>query len=101
MNFLIRFSSRRFLATSIDVGAQMKKLNDNSQYQKAISLYENHIEKQNKQATTLAINQALRACVELDDIKHGKDIHKNLSAFMKNNTFIQTNLIRLYRKALF
>jgi hypothetical protein len=98
MVIFIRFSSRRFLSILIDFGAEMKKLNDNDQYQKAINLYEDQIKKQNQKSSSLAVNQALKACVELGDIKRGKDIHKTLSASMANNTFIQTNLIRLYSK---
>ena len=66
----------------------MKKLNDNSQFQKAIDLYEHHITIENKQNTSLAVNQALKACTELGDIKCGKDIHKTLSASRMNNSSI-------------
>jgi hypothetical protein len=95
---LIRFSSRRFQSTIIDLGSHMKRLNDNGQCHQAITLYEDQIKKQNIQATTLAVNQALKACIELNDIERGKNIHKNLSPYMSNNHFIQANLIRLYSK---
>ena len=76
----------------------MKRLNDTNQFKKALSLYRNEIEKTNKPASSLVINQALKACVELSEIKHGKDIHKNLSPNLSHNSFIQINLIRLYSK---
>jgi hypothetical protein len=98
MIYFIRFFSRRFQSTRIDLGSQMKRLNDNGQFGKAMSLYEDEIRKENKQSTSLAVNQALKACIELGDIKRGKDIHKSLSSFMANNHFIQNNLIRLYSK---
>jgi flagellin-specific chaperone FliS len=98
---LIRFISRRFQSTVIDLGFEMNKLNDNRQFQKAITLYEDQIRKQNQQNTSLAVNQALKACIELNDIKRAIDIHKNLSSSLTNNQFIQTNLIRLYSKFLF
>jgi hypothetical protein len=98
MILLVRFSVRRFLSTFSDIGSQIKKFNDNGQFEKAIGLYEDQIKKQNKAITSLIINQALKACIELDDIKRGKDIHKNLSPSMINNSFIQNNLIRLYSK---
>ncbi|CAF1530896.1 unnamed protein product [Adineta ricciae] len=81
-----------------DQGSQMKRLNDTNQFKKALSLYQKEIEKTNKSVSSLVINQALKACVELSDIKHGKDIHKNLSPYLSNNPFIQINLIRLYMK---
>lgn len=95
---LARFSFHRYLSSLTDLGSQMKRLNDSNQFKKALSLYQNGIEKTNKPASSLVINQALQACVELSDIKHGKDIHKNLSSYLSNNSFIQTNLIRLYSK---
>ncbi|CAF1125375.1 unnamed protein product [Adineta steineri] len=76
----------------------MKRLNDNQQYRETIILYKDQIKKQKKQSTSLIINQVLKACIELDDIKCGKDIHKNLSSYMLNNQFIENNLIRLYMK---
>ncbi|CAF4215528.1 unnamed protein product, partial [Adineta steineri] len=89
---------RRFQSTIIDLGSQMKRLNDNQQYRETIILYKDQIKKQKKQSTSLIINQVLKACIELDDIKCGKDIHKNLSSYMLNNQFIENNLIRLYMK---
>ena len=76
----------------------MQKLNKNRQYKKAIDLYEYEMKKENKQKTSLAVNQALKACAELGDIERGRDIHKNLSPTMTNNPFIQATLIRLYSR---
>ena len=98
MIYLIRFSSRRFQSTLIELESLMKRLNDKGQFHQTVTLYEDQIRKQNKQATTLAVNQALKACIELDDITRAKDIHKNLSPYMSTNHFIQANLIRLYSK---
>jgi hypothetical protein len=53
MTSLIRFSSRRFLFTSIDLGSQLKKLNDNRQFEKTIELYEDQIKKQKKNKVLL------------------------------------------------
>ncbi len=71
----------------------MKQLNDRKQFNKAISLFNHH--RQN-QATPLIINQALKACIHLNDFQRGKLIHEGLSPFLLNNSFIRTNLIRLY-----
>ncbi len=98
MNSFIRFCSRRLQSTFIDYGSQMKKLNDNRQFKEAIELYENQIKKQNKRISTLSVNQALKACIELDDIKRAKEISQNLSLSMTNNSFILANIIRLHSK---
>ncbi|CAF3329197.1 unnamed protein product [Rotaria socialis] len=76
----------------------MKKLSDNGQFKKAIDLYEDQVKKDKNQNTSLAVNQALKSCIDLDDIKRGKYIHENLSSTRKKNPFIQANLIRLYMK---
>lgn len=79
----------------------MKKLNDNGEFRKAIALYEDQIEKRKQRSDSLIANQALKACIELGDIEHAKDIHKNLPSYMANNTFIQTSLIRFYSKLFY
>ncbi|CAF0930645.1 unnamed protein product [Adineta steineri] len=45
------------------------------------------------------INQTLKACIELGDIKRGSFIYQHLSSQSKQNHFIQTNLIRLFMKS--
>jgi hypothetical protein len=42
------------------------------------------------------INQALRACIELDDFERARNIHRQLSPDLLSNVFICTNLIRFY-----
>ena len=81
MNSFIRFSSRRLLSTFLNLGAEMKKLNDNGQFKKAIDLYENQIKKQNKQTNGFVVSQALKACLQLDDIKRAKDISNKLISY--------------------
>ena len=88
---------RRCTSTFVDLGAQMKRLNDDRQFKKSLVLFDTHIE---KQSSALAANQALKACIQLTNINRGIEIHQNLSSSLINNTFIQTNLIRLYSKSL-
>lgn len=87
---------RRFASTKfVDLGNQMKRLNDDRQFQKVITLYDSHID---QHQNTLVANQALKACIELGDLNRGIQIHQNLSSFSINNSFIQISLIRLYSK---
>ncbi len=88
---LLRFF--RLSSTFVDIGIQMKQFNDTKQFNKAISLFNLHLK---KQPTPLIINQALKACIHLNDLQRGKIIHQGLSPFLLNNHFIRTNLIRLY-----
>jgi hypothetical protein len=81
----------------VELGFRIKQFNDKKEFQKAIALFDKHSQEQ--QSTPVAINQALRACVELADFKRGKDIHKRLSPYLANNTFIRTSLIRLYSRS--
>lgn len=97
----IRLNICRLSSTFVDIGAQMKQLNDNGQYRKSLLLFENLIKKNNKTPTSLVINQALKACIELEDFKRGENIHKHLSPYLLKNSFIETNLIRLYSNFLF
>lgn len=94
--FLFSFTScRRFASTIVDLGGQLKRLNDNRQFKKSIALFSAHIE---KQPNAFAVNQALRACIELGEVNRGIQIYHNLSSSMTDNAFIQANLIHLYCK---
>ena len=84
-------------STFVDIGMQMKRLNDTKQYTKALSLFNHH---RQKQSTSLIINQALKSCIHLNDFHQGKMIHQQLSLSLLNNHYIRTNLIRLYSKTI-
>ena len=95
---LHRFSilSRRFQFTAVNLGMEMKTLNDSRQFEKVLTLHEQQLKKETNQNDSLVANQVLKACIELNEIERGKRIHANLSRAMSNNLYIQTNLIRLY-----
>ena len=102
LNYLPRlqmslFRFYRLSSTFVDIGMQMKQLNDSKQYSKAIALFNSHIK---KQSTPLTINQALKSCIYLNDFHRGKMIHQQLSPSQVNNKYIRTNLIRLYSKTI-
>ena len=87
--------SRRFGSTLLfDLGDQIKKLNDLKQFKNAIALFDKH--DRSRQSNPIAMNQALRACIELGDFQKGKDIHRQLSPYLMKNSFVRTSLIRLY-----
>ena len=90
---MLLFRCSRLSSTFVDIGIQMKQFNDTKQFNKAISLFNHH---RQKQPTALIINQALKACIHLNDPQRGKLIHQGLSPFLLNNDFIRANLIRLY-----
>ena len=89
-------SFHRCLSTSHDLGAQLKGLNDRGEYRKALDIFRSNLNE--RQRTTLAVNQALKASIELGDLQQGEAIHHSLSPSLINNSYIRTNLIRLYRK---
>lgn len=88
--YLVRFSS-----TWVDIGAQMKSLNDQQQYGKAVQLFEKNRE---KSPSPLMISQVLKALIHSKQYERGKLLHRHLSPFHLNNQFTRTNLIRLYGK---
>ena len=96
MFLLLSKCCRRFASTSIDLGGQMKRLNDTRQFRKAIGLFDAHSE---KQPNTFAVSQALKACIRLNDFNRGIQIHHNLPSSFMNDNFIQANLIQLYSKS--
>ena len=88
----------RLYSTIVDLGLQMKQLNDKKQFRKALSSFEKY---STKKRTSLVIDQALRACIHLNDFQRGKAIHQELPRNLLNNEHIRTTLIRLYSKNKF
>ena len=85
----------RLYSTFIELGFQMKQFNDKKQFRKALSSFEKHFP---KQMNPLIVNQAVRACIHLNEFQRGKTIHQELPSNLLHNQYIRTNLIRLYRK---
>ena len=99
MIFFPRFICRRFASTFIDLGVQIKQLNDAKQFQKAIDLFNTNYQHQQSNLSALTVNQALKACIELGDFNHAIDLHQRLSSKLLNNYFIRNSLIRLYSES--
>ena len=83
-------------STFVDLGGQMQRLNNNRQFKQSIALFDAHTE---KQPNAFAVNQALKACIQLDDINRGIQIHHNLPSSFVYNDFIQATLIHLYSRS--
>lgn len=98
MFFRWQIMSRRLASASAkaNVYSQLKQLNEGKHYQKAIDLFNGHA--RDRTPTNATIVQALKACVEVGDLKRGKDIHRSLSPESMRDPFICMSLIRLYSK---
>ncbi len=90
------FYSFRLSSTAIHVSNKMKQLNNVKQFRKVIDLFDSYI--QSDIPTDIIINQTLKACIELKDFQRGKEIHRNLPAQLRNNSFLHYDLIHLYSK---
>jgi len=85
-------------STRINIETEMKRLNDEKEFLKAIALFDKH--KQQEIPTDRSVVQALKACTRLGDVKHGVNIHKKLSNHSLNNIYIQSALIHFYSKLI-
>jgi hypothetical protein len=85
-------------STRINIETEMKKLNDEKEFLKAIALFDKH--KQQEIPTDRSFVQALKACTRLGDVKRGVNIHKELSNHSLNNIYIQSALIHFYSKLI-
>ena len=93
-----RFICRRHVSSAVNLYGRLKQLNDAKEFQGTLDLFNQHVRQQSP--TDLAIFQALKACIELGDVQLASSIHRNLSSESMNNSFILTNLIRLFCKYL-
>lgn len=87
-------------STRINIETEMKKLNDEKEFLKAIALFDKHKHKHQEMPTDRAVVQALKACTRLGDVKRGVNIHKELSNHSLNNIYIQSALIHFYSKLI-
>jgi len=88
---------RRLLSTSIKFDIQMKQFNDQKKYQKSIDLFENFLkEKPLSKISRLAIDQAIRALIELKQYQRALEIKQNLSPNLIENVFIRNRFIHFY-----
>jgi hypothetical protein len=88
--------SRSSTTRNVDkVEIEMKRLNDERQYRKALSLFD-ELHRRREMPRDQAIVQALKACTQTKDHARGIYIHKHLSEKSTSNKFIQSALIHFY-----
>jgi hypothetical protein len=82
--------------SDIDLGKEMKILNDNKQFKKALKLFDTYKEKDIKMKSSFVITQALKACTQTGDIQRGLTIYDLVSFQMKQDSYILASLIHLF-----
>jgi len=99
LSFLPLFLKRSVIIRSdFDLGSQMKLLNDNKQFKKALELFDKYKKDNIETSSSLIITQALKACAHLEDLQRGSTIHHLISSRIKDDFYISASLIHLYSK---
>jgi len=99
LSSLIIFVKRSVLIQSdFDLANQMKSLNDNKQYKKALDLFDKHKKNELETFSSFIITQALKACAHIGDLQRGATIHHLISSRIKDDMYILASLIYLYSK---
>ena len=80
----------------VDLGVEMKSLNDKKQFSKTLELFDKHKDINMEMFSTFTIVQTLKACANLRDIQRGSTIHHLLPSHVKDNLYVHTSLINLY-----
>ena len=86
----------RFVSMSVRSDTRMKQLNDQKKYRQAMAVFDALSLEKQPSTTTLSVDQAIRACLELDDLQRGVAIGEKLSPTLMSNIFVQSRLIRLH-----
>jgi len=81
--------------SDIDLAKEMKILNDNKQFEKALNLFDTYKEKDIKTISSFVITQALKACTQTGDIQRGLTIYKLVPIQMRHDSYILASLIHL------
>jgi flagellin-specific chaperone FliS len=85
-------TSIKFLSLDIE----MKKLNDQNQFTKALILFDEY---KTKNPSSQSLTQALKACQKLEDFQRGQQIIKEYSSSLNlNDYYLLTSMIHLLSK---
>jgi len=99
LSLLTLFLKRSAIIRSdFDLGSQMKLLNDNKQFKKALELFDKYKKDNIETSSSWIITQALKACAHLEDLQRGSTIHHLISSRIKDDFYISASLIHLYSK---
>lgn len=95
MIIFVRLIVRRCFSSSLgDLGVKIKQLNERKQFQKAIDLF--YANQNQPNISALAVNQTLKAFIELKEFNRAIELHQRLPSTSLNNYYIRNSLIRLY-----
>ena len=96
----IRLTTKRLAATqsNVNIGDQMKILNDNRNYRKALELFDRFKEKNIDKCSNWMIIQALKACTEIRDVQRGCQIHNLVASRLKSDPYVLPSLIHFHSK---
>ncbi|CAF1037318.1 unnamed protein product [Adineta steineri] len=84
------------IESDFDLGMKMKSLNDNKQFNKSLELFDKFKINNVKSLSNLTISQALKACINLDDVQRGRNIHQLISSRINKDSYILISLIHFY-----
>ncbi|CAF2184202.1 unnamed protein product [Rotaria magnacalcarata] len=91
--FLKRFSN---IKSYINLGTEMKLLNDKKQFEKALALFDQHGVNNILTLSNFTLTQVLKACAHVGDLQRGKIIHNLIASKTKNDIYVSSTLIHLY-----
>ncbi|CAF1112099.1 unnamed protein product, partial [Rotaria magnacalcarata] len=80
----------------INLGTEMKLLNDKKQFEKALAIFDQHGINNITTLSNFAITQVLKACAHMRDIQRGKIIHNLIASETKNDIYVSSTLIHMY-----
>ncbi|CAF1258461.1 unnamed protein product [Rotaria magnacalcarata] len=81
---------------NVNIGDQMKILNDNKQYKKVLELFDAFNENNIDKCSNWIVIQALKACTQINDVQHGLKIHNLISSRLKHDPYVLPSLIHFY-----
>ncbi|CAF4375000.1 unnamed protein product, partial [Rotaria magnacalcarata] len=80
----------------INLGTEMKLLNDKKQFEKALAIFDQHGINNITTLSNFAITQVLKACAHTGDLQRGKIIHNLIASETKNDIYVSSTLIHMY-----
>lgn len=84
----------------IKLSREIRDLMEKKQFRQVLSIFDKYIRSRPDTLPDTVINQTLRACTELNDLKYGTEIHQSLLSKRTFDPQIVASLIHMYSKSL-
>ena len=93
-SILLNINCTRYFSSYFNLEQETQRLNKQKQFKQVLDLFQN--DKNQQFQSDRIVVQLLKACIGLNNIEFGIDIDKRLPNHLRDNVYVQSQLIQFY-----